>query len=182
MKISKLLLRGLGPLLALGIAGCAGMPQPADEYSTETITITNIPLTVHGQPAYKIYVYVSDSMSQRDPHSAQSAALLNGVSSLTMRMYHPPADYPGKDPDDHGEPWSGTGSYFTVIVSPQNAPGEESILVRAGQAFNKPNQNRNFNELIRLSESTLFADKVTAIYQSIIRADNQGIESDINTP
>ncbi|MDR0582935.1 MAG: hypothetical protein LBG57_01095 [Treponema sp.] len=171
-------------ILALCLAGCSGMPagRPLEDNYIDALTITNIPLTVNGQPSYKIYVYVTDSMSQHDPHKSQGTALLDGEASVTVPMYKPPEEYKGRDPDDHGEAWSGVGAYFSVIISPQNAPNKEAILVRAGQAFNKSNQNCDFSRLMRVSESSLFTGKTTAIYNEIICHDNKGIGADIVTP
>jgi hypothetical protein len=177
---------GLMVFLALipGFAGCSGMPESraGEDYSTDSIVIHNIPLSVHGQPAYKVYVYVTNSMSQHDRHKAQGTALLDGATSITIPLYEPLDDYRGKDPDDYGKPWSGTGSYFSVIISPLDAPGKEAILVKGGQALNKPNREHDFKRLISISESSMFANKVEAIYTEIIRADRQGIGSDITTP
>ncbi|MDR1576150.1 MAG: hypothetical protein LBS37_09115 [Treponema sp.] len=179
----KTLLIGLGAL-ALYLGGCSGMPpaRPAEDNRIDAITINNIPLTVNGQPAYKVYVYVTDSMSQNDPHKSQGTALLDGATSVTVLMYRPPEEYRGRDPDDHGEAWSGVGSYFSVIISPRSAPDKEAILVRAGQSFNKSNRNCDFGRLMRVSESSFFTGKTTAIYNAIIRHDNKGIGADIITP
>jgi hypothetical protein len=179
----KTLLIGLG-VLALYLGGCSGMPaaRPVEDNRIDAVTISNIPLTINGQPAYKVYVYVTDSMSQSDPHKSQGTALLDGATSVTVPMYKPPEEYRGRDPDDHGEAWSGVGSYFSVIISPRNAPDKEAILVRAGQSFNKSNRNCDFGRLMRVSESSLFTGKTTAIYNAIIRHDNKGIGSDIITP
>lgn len=183
MTHKNLLIGGVLLSLAIGPGGCAGTPAaPVDNYSAGSITITNIPGTVKGQPAYKVYVYVTDSMSQHDAHKAQGTALLDGAASVTVQLYNPPAEYRGKDPDEYGEPWAGTGSYYSVIISPLDAPGKEAILVKAGQAFNRPNRECDFSRLMSISESSLFSGKTTAIYNEIIRADNQGIGADIVTP
>jgi hypothetical protein len=170
-------------LAALVLAACAGMPaNTGDDYRTGSIALINLPQTVKGQPAYKVYVYVTDSMSQHDPHKAQGTALLDGADSINIPLYEPPENYRGKDPDDHGAAWLGTGSYFSVIISPRNVSGTEAILVRGGQALNKPNRECDFKRLMSVSESAFFTGKTEAIYNNIIRADRQGIGSDVITP
>jgi hypothetical protein len=121
-------------------------------------------------------------MSQRDPPKAMGTALLNGAATITVSMYNPPQEYRGKDPDEHGGQWSGVGNYFSVVISPRNAPNKDAILVRAGQSFNKSNRDCDFNRLIRVSESSFFVSKTTAVYDEIIRNDNKGIGTDISTP
>ena len=171
-------------VLVPGFAGCSGMPESwaGEDYGTDSIVIHNIPLSVNGRPAYKVYAYVTNSMSQHDRHKAQGTALLDGAASITIPLHEPPEDYRGKDPDDYGPPWSGTGSYFSIIISPADAPAKEAILVKGGQALNKSNREHDFNRLISISESSLFAGKTEAIYTEIIRADRHGIGSDITTP
>jgi hypothetical protein len=172
----------VGIFLLLILANCSGMPAREDNYSTDSITIHNIPLTVNGQAAYKAYVYVSDSMSQYVPHKAQGTALLNGADSISVQLYEPPEVYRGKDPDDHGAAWSGTGGYFSVIISPRTVSGAESILVRGGQALNKPNRVCDFVHLVKISGSSILSGKAEAVYNEIIRADRQGIGTDIEGP
>jgi hypothetical protein len=118
-------------------------------------------------------------MSQRDPHKAQGTALLDGTDTITIQLHKPPEDYRGKDPDDYGVEWSGTGGYFSVIICPENAPSMEAIMVKGGQALNKPNREWDFNRLTAVSGSSLFIAKTEAIYHDIICADQQGIGSDV---
>jgi hypothetical protein len=181
----KLLCVNAGLFLALVFSACQGLPasEPVEKnYDAGSITLTNLPLAVKGQPAYKVYVYIADSDSSSDAPKAQGTALLDGSAGITVQLYKPPEDYRGKDPDEHGEAWSGTGRYFSVIISPRNAPDKDAILVRGGMTFDRISQQCDFKSLMSVSESPLFAGRTAAIYNGIIRADRQGIGSDIVTP
>jgi hypothetical protein len=175
---------GILLFLALVFAACESMPasRVAESYDTGSIALSNLPSTVKGQPAYKVYVYVTDSMSSSDAPKAQGAALLDGASSITLQLYEPPPDYKGKDPDEHGAEWSGTARYFSVIVSPRNAPGQDAILIRGGLTFDRLSRDCDFSRLMSISESPFFDSRTEAVYNGIIRADHQGVGTDIVTP
>jgi hypothetical protein len=127
MKVPPIILAAL-LFPALCLAGC--LPAP-EEIPVSSITITNIPLKITGtdgieRDAYKIYVNASNSMDDKDPHVTQGTAIINGQTSVTIDLFKP-YHTPNLDPDLHGLPWSGEALYFSIIISPQNAPSQGAI-------------------------------------------------------
>ncbi|MDR2484843.1 MAG: hypothetical protein LBD55_05565 [Treponema sp.] len=166
------------PLLAFILAGCPDSPSNPD--SAGSITIAGIPQYIDDADAkavYKIYVSVSDSTNDKDPHKAQGTKALSaadfkdGKASVTVDLYAPP---PGAekdpDPDKHGEPWSGEAKNFSVTICPQVVSSAADIKVKAGLTLNDSTRSQDWTKLIDLAAANM-NDQINAIFTRIICKD-----------
>jgi hypothetical protein len=197
-------------LLILLFSAC---PEKPDENpAVDSITIKNIPKTYadKNQPAqtrasYKVYVNASNKTGIQDKHAAQGTYDLSeddfsgGFATITIPLFNPldGDNYKGADPDEHGERWKGEAQYFSVVISPAEAPNEESIFVKASsKRLDKSiSANCDFSKLIdlwQLAEGGVtmpgvgdLKDKVRALYSEIVCKDNktgEGMGSSIIAP
>jgi len=166
-----------------------------EDYSISEITIYNIPeeIPVFGGdtdsvPAFKIYLNASNSQSETDPPAAKAVAkvtegkLENGKYTVTIQLQKPnPPDK--EDPNLDTGSWSGTASYFSITISPQDvsAHGVNAIWVKAGTTLNKGKKScdwnsrslMDFRELIKNDPEDRmgFAKKATALFTDIVCKD-----------
>jgi hypothetical protein len=143
------------------------------------VIITNIPLKVRedGPESFKIYVQLSTSMSDSDPHTAISSGKIekhkNQDGSVTLSLY---------EDQEMTTPWEGSGSfYIAVTISPKNAPSAEAIRVKVPSSKKNPFSSEantiDWNTSIDLEDLVFFAaPRIQAIYNRIIKVD-----PDINT-
>jgi hypothetical protein len=170
-------------------AGCDDSQE--EDYSIGEITIYNIPenIPVFGNesvtaPVFKIYLNASNSQSENDPPAAKGVAeaskgtRVNGKYSVTIQLQKPnPKDEP--DPNFDTGPWSGTASYFSVVISPQNVTdGVDTIWVKAGTTLNKGKKNcdwdslMDFRALMSIENDPMeFAKKANALFTDIVSKD-----------
>jgi hypothetical protein len=139
------------------------------------VIITNVPSTVkeNGPEAFKIYVQLSTSMDDKDPHTAISSGKItdhkNPDGSITLPLY-----------EDHKmtTPWKDSGKYYiAVTISPQNAPVAKAIQVKVPSLLKSPfssetntinwEKSRDLDRLGILGEP-----RIQAIYDRIIKEDN----------
>jgi hypothetical protein len=177
-------------LLCVFFAGCDDNTQEED-YSIGEITIYNIPenIPVLGNeavtaPVFKIYLNASNSQSENDPPTAKGLAeaskgtRANGKYSVTIKLQKPnPNDEP--DPNFVTGPWSGTASYFSVVISPQDvANGVNTIWAKAGTTLNKGKKSCDWDSLMDFRTLMLiendpmeFAKKTNALFTDIVCKD-----------
>jgi len=179
-------------------AGCDDNAQEED-ISIGEITIYNIPENIPvfendtvTVPAFKIYLNASNSQSEKDPPAAKGVAkvsegkLENGKYTVTIQLKKPnPQDE--LNPNFDTDPWFGTASYFSVVISPQDVAihGVNAIWAKAGTTLNKGkkscdwNNLMNFRELIKRDpeDKMEFAKKTKALFTEIVCKD-----PDINKP
>ena len=166
------------PLLAFIFAGCPD--SPSNPGSAGSITIAGIPQYIdeaNTKAVYKIYVSVSNSADDKDPHVAQGTKVLSasdftdGKATVTVDLYAPP---PGAeqdpDPDKRGDTWSGEAVNFSVTICPQIASSAADIKVKAGFTLNDSTRNRDWEELLDLAKMGM-TDKIDAIFTRIICRD-----------
>ena len=191
MKSNKaVLLYSLCVFLLLCITGCSD--EPEDDYSIGEITIYNIPavLTVNGNgsvsaPVFKVYVNASKTQSENDPPTAKGLALIstgtleNGKYTITIPLQKPNP----KSEDDPNYPtgsWSGTATWFSVMLSPQNtaADGVDAVWIKGGDNLNKGKKSLNWenDSLINFRDSLLsgmgLPAKALALYNDIVCKDD----------
>jgi hypothetical protein len=162
-------------LLALGACAPDAGPDESDEVIDQVI-ITNIPDKVNGQDSFKIYVQLSASMNENDPHAAVGSGKIadykNPDGSVTLKLYKD--DEYGKKADNE---WSGSGKFYVAVtISPQNAPTKEAIDARV-RGLSKISTSKiktiDWNACTKIP----IPAKVDAIYDLIIVKDG-----DITTP
>jgi hypothetical protein len=113
---------GLGAAIALlSLAVLGGCPQTGDgtKENTEQFQVTNIPATVGGKDAYKIFVRVSTGTTGDAGWVAKGEQVIGGKDSVTM-------DLKGKD----GNAWTDQGRFgIAVVISPSAVTKWEDIDV-----------------------------------------------------
>jgi hypothetical protein len=156
-------------LLALGACSPDADPEESDEVIDQVI-ITNIPDKVKDQDSFKIYVQLSTSINENDPHAAVSSGKIAGFKnpdgSVTLKLYKD--DEYGNKADNE---WSGSGKFYVAVtISPQNAPTKEAIDARV-RGLSKISTSKiktiDWNDCTKIPISS----KVDAIYDLIIKKD-----------
>lgn len=155
-----------GISLVLVLGGCPGTPDK--DNSIDHITITDIPAGY-----YKIYVSASNSQDDKDPHVSQGAELIDGKTSVEVKLYAPPAKQEGvdPDPDEHGDAWSGEADFFSVAITPQEAKTAAAIQVKAGLTLDSSKETVDWGGLIDLRVQSM-VDKIEAVYTRIVCNDD----------
>ncbi|MDR2576360.1 MAG: hypothetical protein LBC52_07970 [Treponema sp.] len=171
--------------------GCDDNDQEED-YSIGEITIYNIPENIPvfdneevTAPVFKIYLNASNSQSENDPPAAKGVAeaskgtRANDKYSVTIQLQKPnPKDEP--DPNFITAPWSGTASYFSVVISPYDVTnGVNTIWAKAGTTLNKGKKScdweslMDFRALIKSDpeDKMEFAKKTNALFTDIVCKD-----------
>jgi hypothetical protein len=196
MMYKKVFSAGLGVLLGtLILSSCPGTPE--ENLAVGEITIYNIPKTytdkndpAKSRTSYKVYVNASNDTDATKKHVAQGIFDLanttfneNNVATITIPLFKPlPGnDYKGADPDENGGPWSGEANFFSVVISPENAPDEKAIFVKGSMTrLDKSNNNCNFASLYDLWDMPAIPgvvdnpkEKVKALYDDIVSKDNK---------
>ena len=183
-------------LFALCLTGCA--PELEDDYSISEITIYNIPaeIPVMGKPelppspTFKVYLNASDSSDATDDPKARGLAKVstgtletNGTYTVTFKLYKPiPKNE--DDPNYPTDPWSGTASFFSVMISPYIITADEENLIwiiGSMDELNKGKKKCDWNSLLdfrkhienntALSSALDLPGKYKALYEDIICKD-----------
>jgi hypothetical protein len=146
------------------------------------VIITNVPSKVreNGPDSFKIYVQLSTSTEDNDPHTAISNGKIaehkNQDGSVTLPLYKDQA---------MTTPWEGSGSYFiAVTISPESASSEQAIWVKVPvlsvkpSPFSSESNTIDWNTSYDLDKLGDFAKpRIKAIYERVIKVD-----TDINPP
>jgi len=174
-------------LFALCFAGC-GEDKPEGDYSVSAITIHNIPLQIpvrynetEKNDTFKVYLLASNSMNPDDLPVAKGLVtvtpdmLVDGTSyTVTIDLQKPNAKR-GDDPNLPTGPWSGTASFFSIVISPKPADKVEDIWVKAGMTLNKGKENMDWggSGLLdsRSSGSLITPKQVDALYKEVVSLD-----------
>jgi hypothetical protein len=135
---------------------------------TGEIIIKNIPKKMKegGPDSFKIYVQLSESTKETDPHTAISSGKIAG-DNVVLKLY-----------TEQGmtTPWKGKGSYYIAItISPKTALSKEDILARVPPAnlslspepFSSESNTFDWKELKKIPLSS----RIEAIYELIIKDD-----------
>jgi hypothetical protein len=168
-------------LLVLGACPPEADPDPdtgtkVSGGETGEIIIKNVPpkMKEEGPDSFKIYVQLSESMKETDPHAAISSGKIadckNSSGDVVLKLY---------TEQEMTTPWKGKGSYYiAVTISPQNAPSWKDIQVKVPSilknAFSSESNTFNWTSSTDLS---FMEDRIKAIYNLIIEKD-----TDITTP
>jgi len=193
--ISVLLRVTFFPVMSLFLLLCPGCAdEPQEDISISEITVYNIPaeIPVFGKedvssPAFKIYLYASDSQSELDQPAAKGTAkisegvLENGTYSVTIKLQNPNSD-DHDDPNEDTGPWSGTANYFSIMISPKyrTSDGVNAVWIKGGTTFNKGKKNCDWESLMDFrgimkedpQDTMEFGKKSQALYDEIILKDN----------
>ena len=142
-------------------------------------------------PAYKLYLTASNTSDEDKPAAAQALVMLtpdmleeNGTYTVTFELRKPitnlrdrpdgsPNPYnpknngknghyiPELDPNDDLGPWSGTATFFSVLLSPQDVSvdGQNLIWIRASskKSLNKDLKNCDWNSNLDVDFSKAIA-------------------------
>ena len=173
-----------------------GCQDNTEDYSISEITISNIPALIPvmgnetvSNPAFKVYLNASDSMSENDPPAAKGIGRLggltpvNGTYTVTIQLQNPNPDS-DEDPNSDTGSWSGTALFFSVVISPQDTTlhGANAIWTRAGTTLDKGKANLSWENLLpdfRVmmehdpNDELEFSRKNEALYNDIVRKDNE---------
>jgi hypothetical protein len=154
-------------------AGSGGTESSGN--STGQVIITNVPSKVkNGHDSFKIYVQLSTSTDDKDPHTAISNGKIaehkNPDGSVTLPLYKDQA---------MTIPWEGSGSYFiAVTISPERAPSDQSIWVKVPvlsvkpSPFSSESNTIDWNASYDLDKLGDFArPRIQAIYERVIKVD-----------
>ena len=166
-------------LFSLILTGCPD--SPGEPPVVSSITVSGIPQTIgtegSAKSSYKIYVSASDSMDSAVPHVAQGTKILiesDFTDGATIPLYAPPSNSgTDPDPDDHGDPWSGTAKYLSVTIAPQTVSEVQDLLFGAGMTLNASTANMKWADLAGYA-SWMNETQKEAIYTRIICKDGPG--------
>jgi hypothetical protein len=165
---------GLGSLVCLVLIFAACSETPSDPEPAGQITIANIPQQIGSKDTYKIYVSLSDYMTDDQLHTAQGTKVLaasdfvNGKANVTIDLYKPSGTDRDLD-EQQGGKWSGNAKFFSVIISPQTVFGSADIQAKAGSSgFSDSKKEFDWSSLMDMSSMT---DNINAIYTRIICKD-----------
>jgi len=159
--------------------------EPEEDMSISEITIYNIPANIpvaggnSSNPAFKIYLNASNSRSESAPPVAKGLAKLSqgtlkdGKYSVKIKLQKPNSAS-DKDPNTNTGPWSGTASFFSVMISPQSVvtDGIDAVWIKAGMTLNKGKAMcawEGFMDFRVLG----FASESQALYNEIILQDSE---------
>jgi hypothetical protein len=160
-------------LVILFFIGCLEEPAKEDAFTVSSVTISNIPKTIPafigGTPAadtYKVYLYVTDYMTNQDRPKAKAVTRIddtakvkletNGTYTVIMELgnIHPnfKEGRPGHNPNlEEYDPnpnrwygsWSGTAGLFTLVISPKDTleHAQLSVWMKAGYDLDVDKKN-----------------------------------------
>lgn len=173
-------------LICLPLFLCFGCvdDEPEEDMSISEITITNIPTSIPVKDkettnsTFKIYLNASNSQSPTDPPVAKGVAKFGTLSgdkcSITIKLQNPNSGS-DKNPNTNTGSWSGTATYFSVMISPQSVATDEinAVWMKAGMTLNKGKKECNWNSLMdsRSPGSLVDQTQVQALYAGIIIQD-----------
>jgi hypothetical protein len=145
-------------------AGSGGDNTPDEEIGQ--VTITNIPPTVGANRAesFKIYIQLSASTNENDPHAAVSSKKIDGKPSVTLKLYKE---------QNLQEPWTGSGKYYVAVtISPQTASNKDAIEAKILGIMPVSTSKIKSIDWGSLQKIPL-SGKVDAIYNLIIKEDSE---------
>jgi hypothetical protein len=145
-------------------AGSGG--DDAQDGEIGQVTITNIPQTVgtNGPASFKIYIQLSTSTKEKDPHAAVSSGRINGNSSVTLNLY--------KEQNMQELCTVSEKYYVAVTISPENAPSVNAIEARIlgiSPVSTSKIKSIDWGSLTPIP----IPDKVKAIYELVIKVDDE---------
>jgi hypothetical protein len=170
-------------LLVLGACPPEADPDTGTKVSGEEtgeIILKNIPENIKagGPKSFKIYVQLSESMNETDPHAAISSGKIADLKQSNDDVVLPLYTEKGRT-----TPWKGKGLYYiAVTISPENAPSWEDIQVKvpgtSRKAFSSESNTIDWNSSTNLNDlGNIGKSRIQKIYDLIIKDD-----PDITTP
>jgi len=191
--MKKFMLIALIMALVFGVMGCDEEDDSSNsgnggsqDMSIGEITITNLPAKitinqVDKGDTFKIYLNASNSSSQNSSPVAKGVAKLsingtldaNGNYSVKIKLQNPNSSN-DTNPNTNTGDWSGTASFFSVMISPEklDGDGENAIIVKGGYTLNKGKETCSWDSLIDL-RGIGRTSEIKALYDSIIVNDNE---------
>jgi hypothetical protein len=131
--------------------------------SINQVIITNVPSKLkNGTDSFKIYIQLSTSMNENDPHAAVSSGRIDGNSSVTLKLFKE---------QDMKEPCTVSEKYYVAVtISPQNAPTVDAIEAKVFGYSMVPTSKIKSIDWNSLQPIPL-QNKVKAIYDLVITKD-----------
>ena len=173
--------------------------EEEEDYSISEITIYNIPAQIPvynglnpptaSNPTFKVYLNASDSKGADDIPVAKGLAKIsgepeNGTYTVTMRLQKANR-VNGMNPNLPTDPWSGTASFFLIVLSPETvssniSTGVKMIWAKTGFTLDIGKENCNWkdNKIFIdfrnpiLSEGMGLAAKTIDLFEGIILQDD----------
>jgi hypothetical protein len=159
--------------------------EPEEDMDISEITITNLPASIPvadgsgSNTAFKIYLNASNSRKPTDPSVAKGVAKFSDGTqkgekySIKIKLQKPNSGT-DKNPNNVTGSWSGTASYFSVMISPQSVAGkgQDAVWIKAGMTLDKGKKECSWDSLIDFRTSTLVdQEQAEALYNDIIGND-----------